>query len=43
MDNAENGRAGDPMLEKLLGSRKYQDVCPDTIRRVWADCRARYK
>lgn len=33
----------DPMLEKLLRSKKYQDVCPDAVRRVWADCCARYK
>ena len=30
-------------LEKLLQSKKYRDVCPDTIRRVWADCERRYK
>lgn len=30
-------------LEKLLQSRKYRDVCPDTVRRVWAECSAKYK
>ena len=30
-------------LEKLLQSKKYRGVCPDTIRRVWAECGARYK
>lgn len=29
--------------EKLLQSKKYRDVCPDTVRRVWKDCRRRYK
>lgn len=30
-------------LDKLLESKKYRDVCPDTVRRVWAACEARYK
>ena len=30
-------------LEKLLASKKYRDVCPDTVRRVWEDCLRRYK
>ncbi len=30
-------------LEKLLESKKYRDVCPDTVRRIWAACAARYK
>ena len=30
-------------LEKLLQSRKYRDVCPDTIRRVWDECVRKYK
>ena len=29
----------DAMLEKLLSSRKYRDICPDTVRRVWAEDR----
>lgn len=33
----------DPWLEKLLQSKKVRDVCPDTVRRVWAECRAKYK
>lgn len=33
----------DPMLEKLLHSKKYQGVCPDTVRRVYAECRHKYK
>jgi len=30
-------------LDKLLASKKYRDVCPDTIRRVWAECEGKYK
>lgn len=30
-------------LEKLLQSKKYRDVCPDTVRRVWDECSAKYK
>lgn len=30
-------------LEKLLSSKKYQSVCPDTVRRVWAECAQRHK
>ena len=30
-------------LEKLLQSKKYRDVCPDTVRRIWAECSAKYK
>lgn len=33
----------DPLLEKLAASRKYRDVCPDTIARILHECRARYK
>lgn len=33
----------DPMLEKLLASKKYREVCPDTVERIWAECRAKYK
>lgn len=31
------------LLEKLLQSKNYRDVCPDTVRRVWADCQRRYR
>ena len=31
------------LYEKLLASKKYRDVCPDTIRRVIAECEGRYK
>ncbi len=30
-------------LDKLLQSKKYREVCPDTIRRVWAECEPKYK
>ena len=30
-------------LEKLLTSKKYGGICPDTVRRVWEDCSRRYK
>ena len=30
-------------LEKLLQSKKYRDVCPDTINRIWSVCAAKYK
>ena len=30
-------------LDKLLRSKKYRDVCPDTVRRIWTDCQSRYK
>ena len=33
----------DDLLEKLLQSKNYRDICPDTIRRIWADCEKRYK
>ena len=33
----------DPMLEKLLHSKKYQGVCPDTVQRVYAECQHKYK
>ena len=33
----------DELLEKLLASKKYGDICPDTVRRVWADCLRRYR
>ena len=31
------------LLEKLLNNKKYGDVCPDTIRRIIAECEGRYK
>ena len=31
------------LLDKLLQSKKYRDVCPDTVRRVWDECAAKYK
>ena len=31
------------LLGKLLASRKYRDICPDTVRRVWDACQRRYK
>ncbi len=30
-------------LEKLLQSKKYRDVCPDTVRRVWEACSRKHK
>lgn len=30
-------------LEKLLQSKKYRDVCPDTVRRIWDECAAKHK
>ena len=32
-----------PLLDKLLQSKNYRDICPDTVRRVWAECERRYK
>lgn len=32
-----------PLLDKLLQSKNTRDVCPDTVRRVWEECRRRYK
>lgn len=31
------------LLDKLLNAKKYRDICPDTVRRVWTDCEKRYK
>ena len=31
------------LLDKLLSSKKYRDLCPDTVRRVWAECEGRYR
>lgn len=33
----------DPMLEKLLHSKNYQCVCPDTVRRIYVECCQKYK
>ena len=33
----------DELFEKLSTNKKYRDVCPDTIRRVIAECEGRYK
>ena len=33
----------DPMLEKLLHSKNYQCVCPDAVRRIYAECCQKYK
>ena len=30
-------------LSKLLQSKKYRDICPDTVRRVFSECAGRYK
>ena len=31
------------LIEKLLSSKKYRDVCPDTVRRIVAECAPKYK
>lgn len=33
----------DDLLGKLLASRKYREVCPDTVRRIWNACEGKYK
>lgn len=33
----------DERLEKLLASKNYRDICPDTVRRVWSECLAKYR
>ena len=33
----------DPLFEKLAASKKYRDVCPDTIARILTECRAKYR
>ena len=33
----------DPMREKLLHSKNYQCVCPDAVRRIYAECQQKYK
>ena len=32
-----------PLLEKLLQSKNYRDICPDTVRRVWDTCAGKYR
>ncbi|MCQ2437172.1 MAG: 16S rRNA (guanine(1405)-N(7))-methyltransferase RmtD [Clostridia bacterium] len=32
-----------PLLDKLLSSKKYADLCPDTVTRIFEDCLLRYK
>ena len=34
---------GNELLDRLLRSKNYRDICPDTVRRVWAECEKRYK
>ncbi len=31
------------LKEKLLASKKYRDVCPDTIERIWRECSSKFK
>lgn len=31
------------LFEKLISNKKYSEVCPDTIRRIIAECEGRYK
>lgn len=31
------------LLDKLLHSKKYQDICPDTVRRIFNECLGKYK
>ena len=33
----------DPLFERLAASKKYRDVCPDTIERILTECRAKYR
>lgn len=33
----------DAIYEKLLATKKYADVCPDTLMRVASECAAKYK
>ena len=30
-------------LTRLLKSKNYRDICPDTVRRVWGECAGKYK
>lgn len=38
-----NEALNEALLDKLLRSKKYQDVCPDTVRRIFAECLLKYK
>ena len=29
--------------DRLLQSKKYRDICPDTVRRIWDECSRKYK
>ena len=31
------------LFEKLIQSKKYRDVCPDTVRRILDECASKYK
>ena len=31
------------LLDRLLRSKNYREICPDTVRRVWSECEKRYK
>ena len=31
------------LKEKLLNSKKYRDVCPQTVERIWNECEAKFK
>ncbi len=33
----------DPLLNKLIASKKYRDVCLDTIARILLECRVKYR
>lgn len=30
-------------LNRLLQSKNYRDICPDTVKRVWEECQRKYK
>ena len=30
-------------LDKLLASKRYREICPDTVRRVFLECLPKYK
>lgn len=38
-----NASQQEELLDKLLHSKKYQDVCPDTVRRIFSECLLKYK
>lgn len=31
------------LYQKLLASKKYKDVCPQTLERIWSECSLKYK